>query len=98
MSSEVWCSLLDEYEQKLRRSHTERNADRALFHLLDRFREDLPPLDGYFHKCFRQCDVLDLGHGGHIDAAVHSLLYEADLFWRLFEKHRIDKEIADEHD
>lgn len=85
-------ALLTEYRERIRRSQSERNVDTALCSLLTRFKDELPALDGYFHKCFRQCDTVDSQNGKYIDSAIHALLYESSLFWRLFEKHRIDND------
>ena len=68
---------------------TNADGDRALWHMLMRWRERLPELDGYFHKCFRQCDVTDTGHE---DMVIHCLLSQSVRFWKVFEKHRVDGE------
>ena len=57
-------------------------ADRALWHALTRWKDSLPELDDYFHKCFRQCDVTD---DGHTDMVIWNLLNHSQRFWRLFE-------------
>jgi hypothetical protein len=59
------------------------NADRALWHALTRWKDRLPELDDYFHKCFRQCDVTD---DGHTDMVIWNLLNHSKRFWRLFER------------
>lgn len=68
---------------------TNADGDRALWHMLMRWREELPDLDGYFHKCFRQCDVTGTGHEYMV---IHCLLSQSVRFWKVFEKHRIDAE------
>lgn len=85
---EAISALLAEMGEQLR--HTS-EIEKALYFLLSRFKDELPNLDGYFHKAFRQCDCVDVGAGGEMDMAIHTLLYDAPRFWRLFEKHRIDK-------
>lgn len=57
-------------------------ADRALWHALTRWKDNLPELDDYFHKAFRQCDVTD---DGHTDMVIWCLLNHSKRFWRLFE-------------
>lgn len=57
-------------------------ADRALYCLLKGYKDQLPELDGYFHKAFRQVDVTD---NGCLDSAIWNLLNGSTLFWRLFE-------------
>jgi hypothetical protein len=73
--------LLNLMEQEV--GNTDDNADCALWHLLVLWKDRLPKLDGYFHKCFRQNDVTDSGHS---DMAIWHLLYHSKLFWRLYEK------------
>ena len=60
--------------------------DKALYHLLARWENELPELNDYFHKSFRQVDNVDLGNGGHTDMAIWHLLGQSHLFWRLFEE------------
>jgi hypothetical protein len=52
-------------------------ADCALWHALTRWKDDLPELDDYFHKCFRQCDVTD---DGHTDMIISLLFFMCFLF------------------
>lgn len=65
--------LLDE-----RSSKSDSMPDRALWHMLAHHRDELPVLDGYFHKAFRQVDVTD---SGHHDMTIWCLLYNSTLFW-----------------
>jgi hypothetical protein len=58
-------------------------AERALWHLLNRWKDKLPELDERFHKNFRQCDVTD---DGSTDMAIWQLLYAARIFWDIFEQ------------
>ncbi|MEK0337724.1 MAG: hypothetical protein QQN41_09865 [Nitrosopumilus sp.] len=53
-------------------------AERALYHLLTKYEDQLPPVDGYFHKAFRQIDVTD---DGDTDMAIYCLLHHSKLFW-----------------
>ncbi len=55
-------------------------ADSALVLLLIKYRDALPTMDGYFHKCFRQCDVTD---NGTIDMVIHKLLDQSVRFWKV---------------
>lgn len=57
-------------------------ADRALWHALTKWKKELPALDDYFHKAFRQTDVTDCGHA---DMIIWNLLGHSERFWRLFE-------------
>lgn len=66
----------------------EHPTDRALFHLLKRWENELPELDGYFHKAFRQTDVTD---SGHTDMAIWCLLHHSKIFWKLFEQMQPEK-------
>jgi len=61
-------------------NHTGKNhyAERALFHLLEKWKDRLPPLNHYFHKAFRQVDVTD---DGNTDMAIWCLLNQSKLFW-----------------
>lgn len=58
-------------------------SERALFCLLEGFKNDLPELDDYFHTAFRQIDVTPYGH---VDSAIWHLLYDAPIFWECFKK------------
>jgi hypothetical protein len=58
-------------------------VERALWHLLERWKEKLPPLNEDFHKTFRQTDVTD---NEHIDMAIWHLLQESTWFWEIFDK------------
>lgn len=64
------------------REDTNGYADRALWHALKRWEDNLPELGGDFHKTFRQCDVTD---SGHTDMVIWCLLNHSERFWRLFE-------------
>lgn len=67
---------------------SDKPADRALWHLLKRWEDRLPELDGYFHKAFRQMDVTD---DGHTDMAIWNLIHHSKTFWRLFEEVQTEK-------
>ena len=56
-------------------------VEKALWHALRFWRNDLPELDGYFHKAFRQTDVLDCADANMI---LWHLLDGSKLFWKLF--------------
>lgn len=56
-------------------------VDAALWHALRLWRDKLPELDGYFHKAFRQCDVLG---NGDADMVMWHLLDGSELFWKVF--------------
>lgn len=58
-------------------------AERALYLLLVEYKDRLPPLEDmedyeYFHKAFRQVDVLD---SGKMDMVVYHLLHHSRFFW-----------------
>jgi hypothetical protein len=78
--------LIERFDDMLRDlslSHDEVfHADRALWNLLHRWREELPALDDYFHKAFRQTDVTD---DGYTDMAIYNLLHVSKRFWVAFE-------------
>ena len=61
-------------------------VDRALFNLLMAYEKECEPLFNsdyqYFHKAFRQIDVIDHRGGGRIDAAIYNLLRVSDDFWK----------------
>lgn len=59
------------------------SVDRALLYLLEEFEEDLPEVDAYFHKAFRQVDVTN---SGRIDAAIWQLIGLSDTFWEAFDE------------
>jgi hypothetical protein len=65
------------------------NSDEALRDLLSDYYKEINhcDLDGGFHKCFRQADVTGVPS---VDMTIHTLLYDAPLFWHLFEKLRVD--------
>lgn len=69
-------------------------AGRALWHLLTRWKDELPTLDGYFIKAFRQVDVTD---DGNTDMAIWNLLNSesATTFWKLFERVQREKELKE---
>jgi len=56
-------------------------SDRALWHLLKQYEDDLPCLNDQFHETFRTCDVTG---NYHIDTAIWVLLSGSVLFWRLY--------------
>lgn len=56
-------------------------ADRSLYHLLDRYKDDLPPVDHNWHKAFQQVDVTD---SEQTDMAIYLLAGKSELFWESF--------------
>lgn len=58
------------------------HVERALWNLLCHAREELPVLDDYFHKSFRQVDVTS---SGALDMALWNLLSASELFWECFD-------------
>jgi len=79
--------LLHAMEAHMRQhvDYSGRNSDVALYWLLSRWKDELPALNGYFHKAFQQVDCVDRDHGeGCVDMAIHALLDESDLFWEMF--------------
>jgi hypothetical protein len=81
--------LLKEYGEITRGELPNRDVELALYHMLKRWQHRLPALDGRFHKTFRQCDVTD---SGDEDMVIWNLLSASKAFWKLFEKHRPEKE------
>ena len=65
--------------------------ERGLYHLLKAHESELPQLDGYFHKAFRQIDITD---SGHTDMAIWQALQESTIFWRCFESVQPEKATA----
>lgn len=63
-------------------------VDCALCHALKKWKDNLPPLDDYFHKAFRQIDVTDCGHA---DMILWNLINASDLFWKALETVRKEK-------
>lgn len=68
---------LDRFLSLLEERSTCKSVDRALWHLLCEYRDRLPVLDGYFHKAFRQCDVLP---SGKLDMVAWHLIQASTLF------------------
>jgi len=60
-------------------------SDKAVGLLLGKYIDDVKnfPLDDYFHKAFRQIDVI---RESRMDDIVHTLLNDAPLFWYYFDK------------
>lgn len=77
--------LLDMMDEETRNPITPCPADRALWHLLKRWKSELPFLNDRFHKNFRQIDVTN---DAHTDMAIWQLLSHSKIFWRLFEQVR----------
>lgn len=67
-----------------------KKIDRALWHLLKQYENELPDLGDYFHKAFRQADVTG---NGHTDMAIWNLLYHSSLFWELFGKDQDENQV-----
>lgn len=70
--------LLELMEQRLKSEFVP--VERALLALLVKHKDRLPKLDGYFHKAFRQCDVIQDGDGT-TDMVIWNLLHASKLFW-----------------
>ena len=79
------------------------HTESALCHLIERYRNEIPPVeDEYFHKAFRQIDVImddraPEDASAAIDMAFWNLLYPCNLFWKAQEKF-INKLKAEETD
>ena len=60
-------------------------TERALWHMLTRWKDELPEIvpGDWFHKAFRQVDVLG---SGEEDMVVWCLLYDVTIFWDIYEK------------
>ncbi len=72
-------------------------ADSALLHLLKKHLVNLPNPDDYFHKAFRQVDVIE-GDRGTTDIVIHNLLSQSKEFWRIFPKCQNNRAIVNERD
>jgi hypothetical protein len=72
--------LLSTFERKIEETSGDLH-EHALLHMLKRWRAQLPDPDDYFHKTFRQCDVLPTGHE---DMVMWNLLGASKLFWQAF--------------
>jgi hypothetical protein len=73
------------YPIKYDRHYKVSGGDRALLILLDRYRDELPSVDEYFHKAFRQVDVIEDGEGS-LDMAIWHLIGDSKLFWDAWEE------------
>ena len=68
------------------------HIESALCHLIERYHEEIPPVeDDYFHKAFRQVDVIiddraPEEFSAAIDMAFWNLLYPCNLFWKAQKK------------
>lgn len=84
--------LLEKFDEKIHLnegiySEKEHCIENSLYHLLKRFKNDLPLVNFYFHKAFRQTDVIDIKNGeGEIDIAIYNLLCISKLFWMCYEE------------
>lgn len=58
-------------------------ATNALCHMIEKYGEQLPPFNDYFHKSFRQVDILE---DGHMDMVFWNLLNATSVFWEVVEK------------
>ena len=65
--------------------------ERSLYHLLKAHESELPELNGYFHKAFRQVDVTE---SGHVDMAIWQALQQSKVFWLYFEGAQSEKEVT----
>lgn len=96
--NEIFLKALDEATREAQKEER-RNSDseRALFLLLKGFEKHLPEIDDYFHKAFRQVDVIpdfdEQISSGHIDSAIWVLLDKSKIFWEVYAELEIkDKE------
>ena len=62
--------------------------ERGLYLLLAAFADDLPLINDYFHKAFRQIDVTN---SGKVDMAIWQMLQESKIFWRVLESVQDEK-------
>lgn len=62
--------------------------ERALYLLLDGYKEKLPEPDDNFHKAFRQWDVTD---NSCVDMAIWQSIQQSKVFWRCFESVQDEK-------
>ena len=77
--------LLEVFREKVERNLFTKpeiySVDRALLHLLEEFEKDLPKVDDYFHKAFRQVDPIDRDG---VNYAIWNLIGLSELFWEAF--------------
>ncbi len=85
--------FLELFEKRTKTSDS--YASRALYKLLKEYESDLPDIDGYFHKAFRQTDVTD---SANIDMAIWLLINESDDFWYCYGVVNKDEEELQETD
>lgn len=74
--------LLKLYNEATHSLEDEKHFERALFILLDEYKDRLPELNYNFHKAFRQMNIIDPVH----DAVIWYLLDSAEIFWVCFHK------------
>lgn len=72
--------------------YRQQSVDTALRLLLRKYRDELPELDDYFHKAFRQIDVTN---DGNIDMVIWHLIDASEAFWVAYEM--VSKEIGIEN-
>lgn len=95
--SNAWAEFLALFDDHTQRIGVGRATDRALFHLLNAFRQklgDFPQTSTqryYFHKMFRQCDVTG---NGHTDMAIWLLIGESESIMGCLAKYIRDKRAA----
>jgi len=84
--------MLIEFEREMNRDTAWKiptyYQEQALCMLLRKYQNDLPVLDYYFHKAFRQVDVTD---DGFIDGLIWTLLQGANIFWEVFNTFEVQR-------
>ena len=63
-------------------TYMESGKERALYLLLRKNQDSLPPPDAVFHERFRQ--IIDVTGSAAIDMAIWHLLQDAPTFWECF--------------
>lgn len=90
-SKKTFDKFLKKYKDKVRNSQS--RADDALYNMLSMFRDEIHPLvrePHYFHKAFRQIDVVtsfrksNEDYDGCIDSVIYDLIHASELFWPMF--------------
>ncbi len=82
--------LLEKYKKAIDdKKDCNDDVENALWHILNAHENDVALLFEnnpyeYFHKGFRQCDIVE-GYNGHIDMCIWFLLNHVELFWEVLE-------------
>lgn len=75
--------IIEKMDRLVRDSGKATRADSILLLMLKRWEDEIPEYNEvFFHKQFRQTDVVDNENGqGEMDMVIWHLLHESSLFW-----------------